>query len=1380
MNVQCVNVSRDGKKYRAAALVLWCFALLIAMAMAKAQSGSLPSVITGVVTGISTNSATLNGFVNPNNLPTTFFFEYGTATNYGSATLPQSSGSSDFSIGVASTVNDLIPGVLYHYRLVANSDGSTLAGGDQAFITLFAPPSVFSQPVVDLTSNSAILRATINPNKSATTVSFEYGLTQNYGSITTGLVAGDGASEVTVAVFLSGLQTGATYHFRAVATNVVGKTVGADRVFTVVAPPQVVTLDAVSAGTNTATLKGLVNPAGTSTTVGFQYGLDLNYGLSTTGQVINPVIIQTPFSAMITGLLGGVTYHFRVVATTINGLVVYGKDQSFYSPPTAPFVSPLVIERKADSNFLVSSLVYPNGSPTTAFVQYGASTNFNSSSQAKAVGNGTFTEALTNLASGLLHYARVAASNEFGLTYGDISTLATPAPVIGTALRFAGTNSYLNIPGGGGLNAANQCTIELWVKWDGQQPAMAVGYGAVFSRQSDSDFSNAILALDSADPADARITWRPFDVNVVVTGTTPVGDGIWHHVALTLSGGLHRLYLDGKLDGTGTSAGSLRDRRAVPLTVGGWNVNGTTPGMHGEVDEVRIWNIARTDSEIASDAKSLLLGNEAGLVTYMRLDDGYATTATDATASGNSGALTGNIVWVPSTIPGFAGSFPSVITGRVGEVSRQYVTVAGQVNANRALAQAYFEYGLTQNYDMRTETQTLGAGGDFVPISVRLANLSQSATYNYRLVAYNDLGTNYGLNHRFISPGDSGFSLDFPKAGSYVTIPGGGGLNAAQQATVEMWVRWDGVQAKGALGYGHVMSRQLDGIFSNDILALSAGDPDQARIVWYPFDVYTSVVGQKVVGSGVWHHVAIAFAGSIQKLYVDGVLEASQTVSGNSANNASVPLVLGAWIINGAVNGSFHGQIDGFRVWNLVRSQPEILATKNLRLTGGEPGLVTCLNLYEGAGNVAADSTGNGRNGTLVAGAGWSLISAYDPSSALPLISGLTATNTSMSTALLYGLVNPNGFPTEVYFEWGTNGLLDHQTLHTNIGSGAGMTPVTAKVSGILPGGYSVRLTATNASGLFASPLSGWTVPGPDPATALIFDLTNVFVTVPDGAALSGLSEGTIEAWARWDGYQPAGPFLYGAVMTRYRDASASCAILGLSAQDPSIAKIVWKPSNADIGLFSRQPVGFSFWHHIAVTFEHGLHSLYVDGEFQMSAPAIDAALPMGTNALSIGSAFFDRHAGGLHGSVSDFRVWKVVRSPQLIRATMNHRLLGTETGLEAYLRFDDIPRPLVLDSSGHGHTAYFVGIQGWNGSGPSLLPGLNPREYSPIQNVNGRYHIKLETSPDINHALQTSDNLLDWATLGTVSVGPTGVFESDDVPPQGLARRYYRTISVP
>ena len=84
----------------------------------------------------------------------------------------------------------------------------------------------------ELTVPTKQFYAVVNPNGAATSVAFEYGLSTNYGSAVLASPLPVGFQVAPVTAVLGGLTPGAQYHYRVVATNSAGASVGSDRTFT--------------------------------------------------------------------------------------------------------------------------------------------------------------------------------------------------------------------------------------------------------------------------------------------------------------------------------------------------------------------------------------------------------------------------------------------------------------------------------------------------------------------------------------------------------------------------------------------------------------------------------------------------------------------------------------------------------------------------------------------------------------------------------------------------------------------------------------------------------------------------------------------------------------------------------------------------------------------------------------------------------------------------------------------------------------------------------------------------------------------------------------------------------------------------------------------
>jgi len=120
--------------------------------------------------------------------------------------------------------------------------------------TIKAAPTATTNAATGVTSSAATMNATVNANNVDTTITFEYGLTTSYGSTATASPSSaTGTADTSVTASLSGLTTGATYHYRVKAVNSLGTTYGSDVSFTSLS---VYTLALSSTGTGSGTVSG--------------------------------------------------------------------------------------------------------------------------------------------------------------------------------------------------------------------------------------------------------------------------------------------------------------------------------------------------------------------------------------------------------------------------------------------------------------------------------------------------------------------------------------------------------------------------------------------------------------------------------------------------------------------------------------------------------------------------------------------------------------------------------------------------------------------------------------------------------------------------------------------------------------------------------------------------------------------------------------------------------------------------------------------------------------------------------------------------------------------------------------------------------------------
>jgi hypothetical protein len=191
-----------------------------------------PVASTDAASDVGVSSATLNGTVNPDGLPTTYHFDYGTSTAYGQSTATAAAGSDDAGHAESAPLTGLLPLTTYHFRIVATSTAGTSVGADQTFTTGGLAPTARTGPAQHVTQTTATITGTVDPNGLPTTYRFDYGTSTAYGRSTLVSPAGSGSGQEPESASLSDLRPATTYHYRIVAISAAGQTSGGDRTFT--------------------------------------------------------------------------------------------------------------------------------------------------------------------------------------------------------------------------------------------------------------------------------------------------------------------------------------------------------------------------------------------------------------------------------------------------------------------------------------------------------------------------------------------------------------------------------------------------------------------------------------------------------------------------------------------------------------------------------------------------------------------------------------------------------------------------------------------------------------------------------------------------------------------------------------------------------------------------------------------------------------------------------------------------------------------------------------------------------------------------------------------------------------------------------------------
>ncbi|MGK2863145.1 MAG: LamG-like jellyroll fold domain-containing protein [Chitinophagaceae bacterium] len=419
-------------------------------------------------------------------------------------------------------------------------------------------------------------------------------------------------------------------------------------------------------------------------------------------------------------------------------------------------------------------------------------------------------------------------------------------------LNFNGTTQYISIPDQNSIDLSTNFTIEGWI-----YPTGSAYDGIIVNKENSYEiarFNDGTLQFAlSASGLGNDWTW-------INTGlVTPLNE--WSHFAMIKSGTTVTFYLNGSSSSNHISQPASLSPNSSELRIG--NRSGLSQYFGGRIEEIRIWNTSRTQSEVkASMFNKNLANNAAGMVAYYRMNEGSGTTTINSctNSAGINGTLINGPAWVASPVQ-------------------------------------------------------------------------------------------YGAN-----------AISFDGTNDMINIPDDNTLDITSALTLEAWcyaIKNTGIQnviskSSNTQNNGYIFPRTDNG-WSSVILYFHIAGGWRTLSAPYP-SLYT------------WHHLAATYDGASIKLYINGVLAASQAQTGTITANSNV---LGLGNQTGYAE-YFGGYTDEMRIWNVARTQTEIQNNMDKELNPvTQTGLVSYYTNNQGINNGTntgliklIDQKGN-NNGTL-------------------------------------------------------------------------------------------------------------------------------------------------------------------------------------------------------------------------------------------------------------------------------------------------------------------------------------------------------------------------------------------------------------------------------
>jgi len=264
------------------------------------------------------------------------------------------------------------------------------------------------------------------------------------------------------------------------------------------------------------------------------------------------------------------------------------------------------------------------------------------------------------------------------------------------ALNFDGLNDRVDCGNASAVQlSGTTITLEAWVKPSSFGPN--VWSNNIIDKESWTPQNGYMLRCGSNGKVNFNLgvsnSWNELTSSVALLTVNT-----WTHVAATYDGSYMRIYINGVCTDSIAKTISFSNASSNNLVIGDNSQMGRN--FAGLIDEVRIWNVARTKVEIQAGMNTEFCGGAAGLRAYYKFNQGIAsgnnaaiTTAINSSIMGSNAVLSGftlngstsNFVLGKSLTPATGGSADSVYatlcSGNSYSFNGQQLTTAGTYNA---------------------------------------------------------------------------------------------------------------------------------------------------------------------------------------------------------------------------------------------------------------------------------------------------------------------------------------------------------------------------------------------------------------------------------------------------------------------------------------------------------------------------------------------------------------------------------------------------------------------------------------------------------------------------------------------------------------------------
>ncbi len=958
-----------------------------------------------------------------------------------------------------------------------------------------------------------------------------------------------------------------------------------------------------------------------------------------------------------------------------------------------------------------------------------------------------------------------------GTFYGNGTSFETPyistttdfyvaAANANSNLLFDGVDEYVNIGNQANLQITGDLTIEMWLKptdFAARRNPYAKAYGGEGTITQETDGTLNFYYGTSGGNASP---YQGFN------SSTALRLNEWTHIAIVrdLTNGMLYWYINGVLTNSTTANYSAATAGTNPVYIG----RGYVSNYAGSIDEVRVWNVARSQTDIQNNMNLCLTGSESGLVAYWQFDDNGGTTLTDSGPNGYDGILTNMEVtdWntnsaeksCPSCESARTAVTATIVAGTQVDLGLdRCFDVSETLDAGAGYASYLWQDGSTGQTFTVTTTGTYyvqvtdgsgcidqdtvrltlnpssptGTGGCRIgPGSVTLSASGSTGNYNWYDAATggNYLGNGTPFNTPdittttdfYVAAAPVQYSLDFDGVDDYVDLGNPAELQITGDMTIEMWLKPTDFSARRnpyAKAYGGegTITQETNGTLS--YYYGTAGTNSS------PYQGFGSQVALTI---NEWNHIAIVrdLTNGILYWYINGILTASTAANYSAATKSGNSVYIGQGYVS-----NYTGQIGEVRVWKTARTATEIQNNINSCCDCiNNSNLVGYWDFNDGPGSTTlSDLTTNGLDGTLT-----NMDPANDWLTDTPPHSCESCESPRVAVTATVSAGTPVNLGSDASLVCSGSVTLDAGAGYSSYLWQDGSTAQTLTVNN--GGVYWVEVQ--DGAGCVDQDTIVF-IDGGSAGTALDFDGVDDYVDIGNPAELQITGDLTIEMWlkptdfsARRNPYAKA----YGGEGTITQETDGTVTFYyGTSGGNASPYQ----------GFNSATALNLNEWNHIAIVRDltNGQLYWYINGEQTNSTAASYAAAQYGGNSVYIGQGYVSNYAG----QIDEVRVWNTTRTLTQIRDNMGKRLIGTETGLVAYYRMDD----------GAGTTLTEATLNGLNGTLTNMDPATDwVVATAPI----GDLTTSLFTSSWSGQTINMTPCGRDDATVSSVAGTPTGV----------------------